>query len=291
MRSSIVAFVPKYPELLDPDYEHMSHLDHIFGTGFIVGDSLIATNKHVIEEFAKLPKPESDPRLPVNAVFFTKTSGGMGICLLNVNNATFISKYHHSAGGFDYRTTLPDVGLVSVECTGLSKYRLVCDRSPVVAGTEIATAGFPLGSSLLAPNGRIERFGPVIQRGIVAAESPYFGATPHAYLIDVMIQGGASGSPVFRVDNGRVIGIVYAKHLEPTVAQTQDVQISIGLPTSFSYVVPSAVLFQLMDKAEAQMNQSIPTNAASIDEIIASMPAVPVDQMTVGRHIPKPISE
>lgn len=205
IRSSIVAFVPKYPELMDPEQRRYSHLHHIFGTGFIVGDSLIATNRHVAEIFEQLPRPEGDDNLPVNALLFTRTKGGMGVCVLNLLEAAYISECENT--GFKYRTNLPDVALVSVGCRGLSEYAMEIDPNPVSAGTEIATAGFPMGSSLLAPYGSIERFGPVLQRGIISAESPFFGTEIDGYLIDVMVQGGASGSPVFRTDDGKVVGI------------------------------------------------------------------------------------
>src|SRR3972149_10907596 len=136
IRSSIVAFTPKYPELVDPRRDKYAHLFLIFGTGFIVDDSIIATNRHVIELFKTLPKPkDAENEIPVNALFFTRTGGGIGVCCLNVCNAASISK--HESSGHRYETQLPDLALVSVASTGLKKHAMACDPEPVCAGTEI----------------------------------------------------------------------------------------------------------------------------------------------------------
>jgi hypothetical protein len=182
VRSSIVAFAPKYPQLCGPQLGEPAHLSFIFGTGFIIDDSIIVTNQHVASAFTSMPKPPGDETdCPVVALFFTDTPGGFGICVLNVCNAGYITKYAHPA--HYYGTGVPDVALVAVACTGLKKYAVSLDTEPARAGTEIATAGFPMGRHLLAPMGQFERFGPVLQRGIISAEAPFYGVAPHAVLV------------------------------------------------------------------------------------------------------------
>ena len=52
------------------------------------------------------------------------------------------------------------------------------------------------------------RFGPVLQRGYISAIAPYEGSSLITeILLDARTAGGMSGSPVFTVDDGKVIGI------------------------------------------------------------------------------------
>jgi hypothetical protein len=64
---------------------------------------------------------------------------------------------------------------------------------------------------------------PFLRHGIVSSVLPYDYPSPHGFTIDVMSQGGASGSPIFLTDQPRVIGILHA-----------------GFPgTNFTYAVPA----------------------------------------------------
>ena len=67
VRSGIVAFVPTYPGKL-----RLSAIPHefIFGTGFIVGDSLIATNGHVAEAFKQFPSESNIREYDVSVMLF-----------------------------------------------------------------------------------------------------------------------------------------------------------------------------------------------------------------------------
>ncbi len=258
----------------------MNPLNMIIGTGFIVGDSLVATNRHVVEEFSKYrskSSPEND--FTVVAIFFTKTEGGLGACFLNVFEVVSLSAF--STSEYFYGTSPPDLALVSLSCRGLEDFALHCEDKAVPAGTEIATAGYPLGSELLFPSGTIERFGPVLQRGIISAESPFFDTNPQSYLIDVMVQPGASGSPVFRPESGHVVGVVYA--LQREIADGSD-NIRYQLSTSFSYVIPSTILCKFLAKASRELLAHLPRRLPSISDIVDSMPKSPVNDVTHKVH-------
>jgi S1-C subfamily serine protease len=63
--------------------------------------------------------------------------------------------------------------------------------------------------------------------------------------LDIALNPGSSGSPVFRVDTGEVIGIVFAApqhHEQVRIPRpdgaAEDVS-TIALPTGFGYAVPS----------------------------------------------------
>src|SRR5262249_9730177 len=106
---------------------------------------------------------------------------------------------------------------------------------------------------------------------IVSAALPFPDVHPHGYLINIMVQGGASGSPVFLLDTGNVIGAIYASRLDNC------------LPTNFSHVVPSHLILRVLtDENKAMLLQSLTNDVPALDEILASIPQKPVQQVTFG---------
>jgi hypothetical protein len=78
----------------------------------------------------------------------------------------------------------------------------------------IAVYGYPHGNTLLEKEGRIHRWGPVLQQGWISGIAPWEGlAVPEEFLLDVRTAVGISGSPVFRPSTGKVCGVL---HSEPT---------------------------------------------------------------------------
>jgi hypothetical protein len=102
-----------------------------------------------------------------------------------------------------------------------------------MAGMAIATAGFPLGSNPLLVYGNVNQLTPTLRHGIVSGVFPFDVPYAHGFTIDVMSQGGASGSPVFDPESGDVLGVIHA-----------------GFPgTNISLVVPG----WLVSKAVSQL--------------------------------------
>jgi len=81
-----------------------------------------------------------------------------------------------------------------------------------------------------------------------------------------MTQGGASGSPVFLPDSGKVIGVLYAGLNE--FDNTLDNNDSCKVPTNISYVVPAHLIAKSLQGIEADANFKLPTDAQSLDQII-----------------------
>ncbi len=67
---------------------------------------------------------------------------------------------------------------------------------------------------------------PLLKRGIVSSVFPFAAPFPHGFTLDVMIQGGASGSPVFLEGEPTVVRMVGASLLD----KGANTSISIGLP-------------------------------------------------------------
>lgn len=82
-----------------------------------------------------------------------------------------------------------------------------------------------------------------------------------------MTQGGASGSPVFFWDTGKVLGVLYAG--------LHDLEVSIGkrdlyrVPTNISYVVPSHYIVNSMKELLGHPDIKLPEDTLSLDEMLA----------------------
>ncbi len=232
------------------------------GTGFVVDPSgWVMTNKHV----AELLIQERDGKVGVRnaiarALFFlereeSKVIEGHRIDreygALTCPIVEITAPPGELRPGIDYRDE-PDLAVCRVDISGLQKaikrplhVLTLGDSSTVHEGEEVGVCGFPLGLSL--PRGdELHQLTPIVQKGIISAILPYAGiGNPHALQLDIHVNPGSSGSPVFRADNGEVIGIVFAApqragrvRIPRPDGSTEDVS-TIALPTGFGYAVPS----------------------------------------------------
>ncbi len=182
IRRSIVAFAslavvtkrgrkPSFPSLID--------------TGFVVDSrGIVATNRHVVRALEKLPCNRATGPSPAIALTFSDVQQEEGAHSLLV---------------------VP----VSIR-RGLPPAALVTEPGSWAAGTPIATAGFPLGTKGLAIYGQLNQVAPILRSGIIASVYPFPCPRPHGFTIDIMTLGGESGSPIFLVDSGKIVGLLHA---------------------------------------------------------------------------------
>lgn len=247
IKQSIVAFVPRYYRGV-PVAETEARFPPIVGTGFVLRSSgLIVTNDHVAQAVRRLEVPQGveDKRLPFTILYLLRSKHGMTVMYFEALSVSTLRSVELPDG--EYLGPRPDIAVVQSAVTGLPAMELD-EGAPPREGEELATAGFPMGTDALTAPGYLHQLCPTLQKGIVSAISPFWCETPYAIMLNVMVQGGASGSPVFRPDSGRVVGVLCA-----SLRERQEIQVgepgteahttAIHLfPTNISFVVPAHFL-------------------------------------------------
>jgi S1-C subfamily serine protease len=191
-----------------------------YGTGFVVGDgSRIVTNYHVYRSIEKLLKERG--RL---AVF-----SGRG----------------ESAKIHEVRLERSDIGhdlaLFHLNRGRLAPMRLA-DNEMLREGQDVAFTGFPIGMVL--------GLYPVTHRGVISAITPIVIPANSAkkltaaqikrirnerfkvYQLDGTAYPGNSGSPVYKVDSGKVVGVINSVFVKGTK------EAALKDPSGITYAIP-----------------------------------------------------
>lgn len=188
------------------------------GTGFVVGDgTVIVTNAHIIHAL------EEQERLKQLRIFHESVpSYGKPASLLRTDETH-------------------DLALIKIEKGALPPLKLA-DSATVREGEDVAFTGYPLGL-LLGLN-------PTTHKGIISAVSPIVIPSPNArsikkemveflrqpydvFQIDATAYPGNSGSPVFRISNGEVVGIINMVFVKGKKENL------ITNPSGITYAIPS----------------------------------------------------
>ena len=222
VRSSIVA-IGIFKKTQSPPFQFR-------GTGFAVGDgTLIATNAHVI------------PDLPF------KEGGELSVLVKSGKNEGAIRRVQ-----LVNRDANHDLAILRMDGPPIPPIEL--DRNAnIQEGHEIAFTGFPIGGAL--------GFSHVTHRGIISSITsiaPPMGNSNQLseksvlrirqgvfdiYQMDAVAYPGNSGSPVYAVDNGRVIGIVNMVFVKGSKES------ALTQPSGISYAVPVRFLTDLMSSS------------------------------------------
>lgn len=197
------------------------------GTGFIVGNgNQIATNAHVVPE-------GTDPDGPLLVIQARTNNGEVQIRQAQVIN----------------RDKVHDLAVLRIEGQALPSLTLA-NSDLVREGQEIGFTGFPIGGAL--------GFSPVTHRGIVSSITPIAlpsgnsqqlneklihklkGSVFNIFQLDATAYPGNSGSPVFNVENGMVIGIINMVFIKGTKES------ALSQPSGISYAIPINFLKPLL---------------------------------------------
>ncbi len=265
VKQSIVAFTLKYVPIYD-EKGTPPPFPPILGTGFVVHpDGILATNAHVVNAFSRVFRPADAPRdeWPVQAKLLKLTEEGMVEIPLQILGVAKIGQFKTGPVYYGPKEG-PDLAFVKVKARGLPAVS-IDSKTVIEEGYEIATAGFPMGTDALTAPGWLHQLTPTLQRGIVSAVLPFVCATPHAYSINVMTQGGASGSPVFSSDSGAVVGVLYGGLRDFHVTKEKDL---VAVPTNISYVVPSHYIEHALGVVMKNPDMKPDPEALPIDEML-----------------------
>jgi S1-C subfamily serine protease len=250
------------------------YFPEIIGTGFIVReDGIVLTNKHIVDLFKTLPRRKGTPKHEWPALIkLFHFIPEKGMTLIDVNIEGVVSPTDFIKPPVYYGPDLPDVAAIHINTKGLPTINL----QPTLAvseGEDIAVAGFPMGTRTLQAPGWIHQISPTLQTGIVSAVLPFPCDDPHALLLDLMTQGGSSGSPVFKPETGEVLGMVYAGLHETrslSSPKNRDGLLAYKNPTTLTLAIPTNYIRSLVDKLDQipQIKNRDLSKLESLDEII-----------------------
>jgi hypothetical protein len=242
---SIVALIARMVMRV-PGEQREPLMPTILGTGFLVNDTgLVATNRHVAEAMqATTPHPiTGDPGYGAVMFDMSKEPDGahcMRWMLLDVASVGMM--YQFSSNSDWYGEAIPDIAFVQLEIRGTPFLKLAKDDFYIRPGMPIATAGFPMGNLPLTVMQKVNQASPFIRRGIVSSVYPFSIPHPHGLTIDIMQQGGSSGSPIFYENEPTVVGMMAAGMLERAPVPIENGLLTAHVPTNISIAVSAHMI-------------------------------------------------
>lgn len=188
-----------------------SEIFQVIGTGFLIDDTTVLTNRHVIGGLFDVEITHVVPRSQLFIQFVAPRDDGVPFPVPRlIREVSYLG---------DPRL---DIGLIRCRVFNETHFEAISPLSVVetwnlTVSEEIGVCGYPYGTYMLA-RATTFRWGPVLQQGHISAVSPFDTiGTPEDIILDVRTAEGMSGAPIFRPHNGEVIGVHYAG-IEATTA-------------------------------------------------------------------------
>ena len=236
---SVVAF-RGYPKGDGPNGE-----GHIFATGFVVHESgIVATNSHVVQAFQDYPSGDRG----VQVMLFVFEGGSLRVSFVGIRDPRYAPQPEFDpipqGGAPWYGREAPDIALLRLNITDVPSLE-IAENSSLPVGTQIATAGFPLGNVGQDSLRKRTQFMPFLRAGIVGSVFPWLDVPqPQGFTIDIMQQGGSSGSPVFLQDRPVVVGMMSSSLLDQRVLSGDGGELILTENTNISICEPAWIISQ-----------------------------------------------
>ena len=221
----------------------------IFGTGFFVSkDGIAITNRHVVEIFNRVQKHPQTGDLGIAALMFLSGAedGSWQMLALEIKDWHVLGTFSSSDRWFGNQ--VPDVGFVQVAVREVPFLTLATEDYYLKIGMEVGTIGYPMGTLPLTALGKLNQVSPFVRHGVVSSVFPFPTANPHGFTIDIMQQGGSSGSPIFRKSDGQVIGMMSSGMMERKTAQSEEASLAYTTNTNISIAEPARILQGALDE-------------------------------------------
>lgn len=186
----------------------------ILGTGFVVdARGIVATNRHVAIPLQNLPAHPRTSRPSAFAMFvgpLIHFNGQYvrGVFFTDIKDYVVLDSFISDTPF--YGEHVPDISFLHLDVCELPALKLQTEENSWRVGMSIATAGYAMGKSALILYGRVNQINPFLRQGVVSSVFPYPAPKPHGFSMDIMTQGGESGSPVFLPDTDKVVGLLHA---------------------------------------------------------------------------------
>lgn len=259
---SVVGFISKFTQTLTAA---KPHFPPIFGTGFFIDPcGVVVTNRHVVEAFDLVPRHPKTGESALAALMFYPGQDykSWQMLLADVRRWAVLDSFTSSDKWFG--ETVPDIGLAQLGVCDVPALRLAGDDFYLKVGMDIATIGYPMGTLPLTALGKLNQVTPFLRHGIVSSVFPFPTAMPHGFTIDVMQQGGSSGSPILRADELTVVGMMSSGVLEWNTARSQQISLSYAQNTNISIAEPAHIIQLAWDEFRSHSpidTRSVPTLA------------------------------
>jgi hypothetical protein len=225
----------------------------IIGTGFFVDPSGIAvTNRHVVEAFDKIPRHPTTGEFPIAAFVFLQGDAGKSMQFLLLEVKKWFGLQSFGSTGDWYGQTIPDIGFVQLGVREVPFLHLSTHDFYVKVGMTISTVGYPMGTLPLTVMGKLNQMTPFLRQGIVSSVFPFPTAKPHGFTIDVMQQGGSSGSPIFPCGETAVIGLMSSSIIDATPIQTSQGHFLVPQNTNISIAESSHIVQLALEQVRNQ---------------------------------------
>jgi V8-like Glu-specific endopeptidase len=192
----LVVPLTEYVQQLDsPDFK-------VVGTGFLVRPTTVLTNKHVLTALLAL---QADLGIPDSQLFLSfvvpSSEGKLRIIPRMIRRVGPLPAVDIAFLEFQLQPAQHFENVIALE---------VANQWGVLVSEDVCIFGYPYGNAILEKDGKVARWGPVLQQGHVSAISPFDTVNPpDEILLDVRTAPGMSGAPVFRPSTGIVIAVHY----------------------------------------------------------------------------------